>query len=66
MAIPKFGYLTTLILKLKVYSPCFGILGKVTALSKQERLKRAGVGSMFYRVSGFRSREPRVPGYPAG
>ena len=48
MAIPKFGYLTTLTLKLKVYSPYFGILGKVTALWNQARLKRAGVGSMFY------------------
>jgi hypothetical protein len=66
MAILKFGYLTTLILKLKVYSPCSGILGKVTALWNQARLTTMGVGSMFYRVSGFRSREPRVPGYQAG
>jgi hypothetical protein len=48
MAILKFGYPTTLTLKQKVYSPCSGIPGKVTALWNQARLKRAGVGSMFY------------------
>jgi hypothetical protein len=48
MAIPKFGYLTTLTLKLKVYSPCSGILGKVTASLNQVRLTTMGVGSMFY------------------